>query len=203
METSYLLYGAGGHAKVIINCLNECGYKTLGIFDDNEQIINFYDLSVFHKYESEIFSNSKLIVSIGDNLIRKNVTFKVRHKYGIVIHPNASISKFSEIGVGSVIFQNAVIQPSVKVGKHCILNTGSIVEHDCEMSDFVHVSPGATICGGVSIGEGTHIGAGSVIIQNLSIGSWVTIGAGSTVIRDIPDFAVVVGNPAKIIKFNI
>jgi acetyltransferase EpsM len=54
----------------------------------------------------------------------------------------------------------------------------------------------------VKVGEGTHIGIGSSVIQGITIGKWVTIGAGAVIIRDIPDFAVVVGNPGKIIKYN-
>ncbi|MFC0184902.1 DapH/DapD/GlmU-related protein [Pseudarcicella hirudinis] len=70
------------------------------------------------------------------------------------------------------------------------------------MEDFVHISPNACICGGVSIGEGTHIGAGAIVIQGISIGRWATIGAGAVIVKNVPDYAVVVGNPGKIIKYN-
>jgi acetyltransferase EpsM len=39
-------------------------------------------------------------------------------------------------------------------------------------------------------------------MQNIRIGKWVMIGAGAVIIRDVPDFAVVVGNPGRIIKIN-
>ena len=52
------------------------------------------------------------------------------------------------------------------------------------------------------MGEGTHIGAGATIIPNLKIGKWATIGAGAVVIKDVPDYAVVVGNPGRIIKIG-
>lgn len=54
----------------------------------------------------------------------------------------------------------------------------------------------------MSIGEGTHVGIGAIIIQGLKIGKWATIGAGTVVLDDIPDYAVVVGNPGKVIKYN-
>lgn len=202
METDFLLYGAGGHAKVIMNCLIENGYSAIALFDDNPAINSFYDLSVYHNYDREIYPDSYLIISIGNNTIRKRIASVILHRSGIVIHPRASISKMADIEGGTVVFQNAVIQPSVKIGKHCIINSSSVVEHDCSIADYVHVSPNATLCGGVSVGEGTHIGAASVILPELKIGSWATIGAGAVVIQDIPDFAVVVGNPAKIIKYN-
>jgi acetyltransferase EpsM len=92
------------------------------------------------------------------------------------------------------------INSTVSIGKHCIINTNASVDHDCLLEDFVHVSPNATLCGGVRIGEGTHIGASAVVIPEIKIGQWVTVGAGSVVINDIPDYATVVGNPARIIK---
>ena len=50
--------------------------------------------------------------------------------------------------------------------------------------------------------EGANIGIGAVVIQGLTIGKWSTIGAGSVIINDVPDYAVVVGNPGKVIKYN-
>ncbi len=70
------------------------------------------------------------------------------------------------------------------------------------LEDFVHISPNVAIAGGVKIGEGTHIGIGACIIPGITIGKWVTVGAGAIIIKDVPDFAVVVGNPAKIIKYS-
>ena len=56
--------------------------------------------------------------------------------------------------------------------------------------------------GNVEIGEGTHIGSGAIVIPNVVIGKWAVIGAGAVIIKDVPDYAVVVGNPGKIIKYN-
>jgi len=55
---------------------------------------------------------------------------------------------------------------------------------------------------GPTIGDNVTLGVGVIIIGDLHIGNNVTIGAGSVVVKDIPDNAVVVGNPAKIIKYN-
>ena len=202
METDFLLYGAGGHAKVILNCLNDIGHNTIGLFDDDIAVIQFYRLPIYHQYRSDIFPDSKIIVSVGNNSIRRGLILKITHKFGSVVHPSAQVSKMSSFEIGTVILQNVVIQPSVRIGKHCIINSGSVIEHDCELSDFVHVSPHSTLCGGVKVGEGTHIGAASVIIPGITIGCWTTIGAGAVVINDIPDYAVAVGNPAIIKKFS-
>lgn len=202
METDFILYGAGGHAKVINDCIFENGYKTRAVFDDNKEIISLMDIPVLHRYESTLFMDCRMIISVGNNIIRKKLVRKTEHSFGIVTHPGAYISKSSCIEDGTVIFQNAVVQPSVIIGHHCIINTSSVIEHDCTISDFVHISPNATICGGVNIGEGSHIGAASVIIPGIKIGKWVTVGAGSVIIRDVPDHATIVGNPGRIIKIT-
>ena len=54
----------------------------------------------------------------------------------------------------------------------------------------------------VEVGTGSHIGAGAVVIPEIKIGKWCIIGAGTVVIKDVPDYAVVVGNPGKVIRIN-
>ncbi len=68
--------------------------------------------------------------------------------------------------------------------------------------DFVNVSPNASIARNVKVGEGSHIGMGSTIVQGVSVGKWAVIGAGTVILEDVPDYAVVVGVPGKIIKYN-
>ncbi len=96
----------------------------------------------------------------------------------------------------------ACVNAEVKIGKHCIVNTASVIEHECVIEDFVHISPNATLAGNITVKEGAHIGIGANIIQGVNIGKYAVIGAGAVVISDVPDYAVVVGNPAKLIKIR-
>lgn len=52
----------------------------------------------------------------------------------------------------------------------------------------------------IVINDGAHIGIGSIIMPGVTIGKGAVIGAGSVVTRDIPDYCVAVGAPAKVIK---
>jgi sugar O-acyltransferase (sialic acid O-acetyltransferase NeuD family) len=106
------------------------------------------------------------------------------------------------VGEGTVVFHNSVIQAGSVIGKHCIINTAASIDHDCKLEDFVHISPNATLSGNVKVGEGSHIGAGATIIQGITIGKWCTVGAGAVVIKDVPDYATVVGVPARVIKLK-
>ena len=97
---------------------------------------------------------------------------------------------------------NAIVNSGSEVGGSGI-NTAAVIEHDCVLEDFTHVAPNTTLTGGVSVGEGTLVGAGTVVLPGIKIGKWVTVGAGSVVTKDqLPDYAVVHGNPAKIQKYK-
>ena len=196
-----IIYGASGHAKVIIDIIKSVDKKIDFIVDDNPEIKSLLGFEVSHQMPE--CSDQSIIFAIGNNHIRRRLAMKhdeiLTEK---LIHNSAIISGDSEINSGTVVMPKVIVNSSAKIGRHCILNTGCVIEHDVEIGDFVHVSPSATITGNVTIEEGTQVGAGATIIPGISIGKWVTIGAGTVVISDIPDYAVVVGNPGKIIKFN-
>lgn len=199
MNKEYCLYGASGHGKVIIEILEAMGIKIDGIFDDNDSIKSLINYPV-QKFSQQLMQDKKMIVSIGNNLVRKKIVNVIIADYGIARHPSSIISPRCTLGVGSVIMAGVAINVNTRIGKHCIINTNSTVDHDCTLEDFVHISPNATLCGDVAIGEGSHIGASCVIIPGKKIGKYCIIGAGSVIIDDIPDFAVAVGNPCRIIK---
>lgn len=197
-----VLYGASGHAKVVIEALIASGISISGVYDDNESIKNILDIAVLGKYRPEVLPEQPRIITVGSNITRKKIVQRLDCRFGKAIHPRASISPTVLVGDGSVVMDGVVINADSKIGRHVILNTSCSIDHDSFLEDFVHISPGATLCGGVRVGEGTQVGAGTTVIQNITIGKWVTIGAGSVVIENLPDFAVAVGVPARVIKFN-
>lgn len=193
------LFGASGHAKVIIDILRKSDVQIDGLFDDNSKLKELYGYKVIGKYESQQLEKS-LIISIGDNKTRKIISEKVKAFFGKAIYADAIISPSAFIDEGTVVMQGAVIQASAHIGKHVIINTCASVDHDCKIGNFAHISPQSSLCGNVEVGEGTHIGAGATVIPGIKIGKWVKVGAGAVVIRDVPDFVTVVGNPARIIN---
>jgi len=194
------LYGAGGHAKVVIEILEKNGVKVHGLFDDNFNVKTLVGYDVFCNLMPYETMEEEVIVSIGFNHIRKEIVEKNKFNFGKAIHPNALVSTRSTIGEGSVVIGGAIINSCAKIGKHSIINTGASVGHDCVVEDFVHISPQAVLCGEVTIREGAHVGAGAIVIPGVTVGKWAVIGAGSVIIRDVPDFATVVGNPGRVIK---
>lgn len=190
------LFGASGHAKVIIDILKATNTEINGLVDDNPNVNELLGYPVFH----DRTDLSPVIVSIGLNATRKKVVEKLSGIFGKAVHPLAVISDTVSIGEGTVVMQGVIIQSDASIGKHCIINTGASVDHECVIEDFVHISPHATLCGNVTVGEGTWIGAGTTIIPGVKIGKWCVIGAGSVVTKDLPDNVLAVGNRCKIVK---
>ena len=197
------LYGASGHAKVIIEIFERQQRKIAGLIDVNPAITALLNYPVYPSLKDSSFNDEmELVLSIGNNAIRKKLAEQIKVKYTTAIHPSANISTRAVIVEGTVVMSGVSVNSDATIGQHVILNTNCSVDHDCIINDFVHISPNAVIAGNVSVGEGTHIGIGACIIQGIKIGKWATIGAGAVIINDVPDYAVVVGNPGKIIKYN-
>lgn len=195
------LIGASGHAKVIIEILEEQGEKIGALTDANPAIDSLLDYKVFREMPNTFnLVTDRVIISIGNNAIRKKLATSIVHKFFTAIHPNASVSKRAVVGEGSVIMAGVTVNSSVKIGKHTIVNTNASIDHDCVIDDYAHVSPNAALAGDVKVGEGSHIGIGASVIQGVTIGKWCTIGAGAIIIKDVPDGCTVVGNPGRIIK---
>lgn len=198
-----ILYGARGHAKVIYDLILSNNQMLEYLVDDNPPVQFPHQLSIYPPSD-ELLVGKKVIIAIGDNEVRETVAKTIEDKcqFETMVHRTAYVSRFTEIGEGTVVMPKVCINAEVKVGKHCIINTGAIIEHECIIEDFVHVSPSASLAGNILIKKGAHIGLGATIIQGVTIGENALVGAGTVVIKDVPDNAVVVGNPARIIKFR-
>jgi acetyltransferase EpsM len=197
------LLGFGGHAKVLIDIAQLNGLSINSLYDDDIRKQNKIYNSIAIKAPIDYDSPDNIIIAIGDNRIRKNISIKAtKAHWTSIIHPSAIISKDVYIGEGTVIMAGVIIQPGSTIGRHCIINTGACIDHDCFIEDFVHIAPKAALAGGVMIGEGTLIGIGSSIVPNVTIGKWSTIGAGAAVICDIPDNCIAVGVPAYVKKIE-
>jgi sugar O-acyltransferase (sialic acid O-acetyltransferase NeuD family) len=201
-ESIFVLMGAGGHGAVVAEAIELSGGQIANFVDHFSTSQELCGYGIVSEHNSIVHENSKFIVTIGDNATRKTRVLERERIYGIVKHPAASISKRSLLGEGSVVMAGVCINTNTTIGKHCIINTSSTIDHDCIIEDFVHVAPSSALAGGVEVGEGSFIGLGAFIIQGVKIGKWCIIGAGSVVIRDVPDFSVVAGVPAKFIRIN-
>ncbi len=199
---SIAILGASGHAKVVAEIAQLCGYEKIVFFDDAKNHIEHWEVKGNTQHLIAQLSNfNAFFVAIGNSKDRTEKTAILKSN-GIdvvsLIHPLSILSQYAKIGAGTVIMAGSVVNAFANIGDDCIINTNSTVEHDCILANGVHISPNVAIAGGVSIGNGSWIGIGSSIKQNITIGQNVVVGAGSVVVDNLPNNTTAFGVPAKI-----
>ena len=115
-----------------------------------------------------------------------------------LVDPSAVVASTVTMGHGAYVNAGVVIASNTVVGCHVNLNRSASVGHDNEIGFAVSFGPGALTAGHVTVGAAAFIGAGAVVLPGVSIGRRATVGAGAVVTKDVQDFEVVVGNPAKV-----
>jgi acetyltransferase EpsM len=147
----------------------------------------------------------KILIAFGSLFMKeREVVFRRLKDKGFlffnVIHQNTVIDKTSVVGEGNIISSFCVIHPNSKIGNNCVFCTSCTIDHDCVVEHHVYLSPGVNLSGGAKVKKGAFIGTNATIIPLKTIGEYAIVGAGAVVIDDVPDYATVVGNPARIIK---
>lgn len=194
-----IVIGGGGHAKVVIDCIQCAGDTVAGILDDHlapgTAVLGVPVLGGLDSYVN--YPDCAFIIAIGGNEVRKAISQQLNVTWYTAVHPSATVSKYASVGEGSMVMANAVVNPGAQAGRHCILNTACVVEHDNKIADFVHISPRAALAGNVSVGECTHVGIGAALRQGIHICDDCVIGAGAVVVKDINEKGIYAGVPAK------
>lgn len=158
----WVVYGGGGHARVIGDAIKLNGGRLITYFDDNKDLSSINNIPVLPYHES-VEQQAKLIIGIGNNEVRRNIAKYIVHEFGTLIHPKATVADNVVIGEGSIILAGAVIQSGVIIGKHVIVNANVTVDHDAIIEDFCCIYPNSYIGGSAKIGMGTSVAACTAI----------------------------------------
>ena len=202
-----VIFGAGGHAQVLIDMLELMGlYRIAGIYDDSPHLVGkmIYGYPILGVIGASS-SIRKGIIGIGDNDQRALIAERIQQKmpdfeFISAIHPNAVIGRNVSIGEGVAVMAGSVVNPNTQLEAHSVVNTMASVDHDCLLEPFSSVAPGAHLGGNVRIGERTFVGMGATVIHNIHIGSDTVVGAGATVVSNLPSQVIAYGTPAKVTR---
>jgi acetyltransferase EpsM len=201
--TAIIVYGGGGHGKMVIDLLRTLGtFRIKGVIDDGltttdtimgEPVLgNGQALAELHAQGVRLAVNA--VGGIGNIRVRIKI-FESLAKAGFecpsIVHSTAYLDPSAGLNDGVQVMALAYVGSEAKLGFGCIINTGAIVSHDCYLESYVNISPGAILAGDVQIGEGVLIGMGATVNLGVKIGRGVRIGNGATVKSDIPEGGIV------------
>ena len=142
---------------------------------------------------------------------------------GVRVWGQAQIRAGCIIGDHVIIGRNVYLGPGVEIGSNSKIQNSANLYEPAKIASGVFIGPGVIFSNdrfpraintdnsqkvgedwemtGVKVEFGASIGAGAICVAPLQIGSWAMVGAGSVVTRDVPDFALVIGQPAQRVKW--
>jgi sugar O-acyltransferase (sialic acid O-acetyltransferase NeuD family) len=207
-----LLWGAGGHAKVVLDVATATGaVKEIAFIDDTPRLDDNYRgyplLGTSMVLRDVVAAGySHFIVCIGDNWVRSQCYEKAVDAGltpATLIHPSAVVSPSARVGVGTVIKCRAVVDADVIVGDDSIIDAGVALSHDSKIGNHVHISPGASLGGEVKISAYAFLGVGAVVLPRLVVGEHATVGAGAVVVSSVASGDIVAGVPARPVRSRV
>lgn len=173
-----LFYGFGGHGQVTVSALPD-NQEPAGFFDNILPEAWPVQCPYLGAYDPTVLPQLPLIITIGDNQIRKRLSESIQHPFGKMISKYAFCAPGVNIGEGTVVLQMAVIQARACVGRHSIINAGVVVDHDAKIGNFVHLGPGSTVASLAQVGDEVFLGAGAVIPSKSVVPAGTIIPPGS------------------------
>jgi UDP-2-acetamido-3-amino-2,3-dideoxy-glucuronate N-acetyltransferase len=142
---------------------------------------------------------------------------------GTAVWHLAQVREGATLGRNCIVGRGAYVGPAVRMGDNCKLQNYALVYEPAVLEDGVFVGPAVVFTNdhypravspdgklkrgddweavGVTVQEGASIGARSVCVAPVTIGRWALVAAGSVVVKDVPDFALVAGVPARRLRW--
>ncbi len=196
MKKEIVLVGGGGHCRSCIDLLEQqAEFGIAGIVDvsekKGEQVLGYDIFAEDAELPSLIPRFKNFLITIGQIKsagLRKKSFANICALGGtlpVIVSPLAYVSRYAEIGKGTVILPYAMIGPGAIIGKNCIVNTRALVEHDVIVGDHCHLATGSIINGGARLGGEVFLGSGSVVRELMVIAGKNVIGCGVVVTGNI------------------
>jgi acetyltransferase EpsM len=164
-----------------------CGAPVLGALRDWRELPE--DLSfvpALHKV-GEMHKRAELIAGLG----------VPEQRWATVVHPSACVADDAVIGYGSFVASYVTVQPGVRLGRFVSVRAGANLGHDAVVEDFGYVGPNATLSGRARLAEGAHLAPNAAVLDKVVVGRYAVVGLGAAVMKNVEEFAVYVGNPAR------
>ncbi len=198
-KTPVKVYLKGDLKKIDFSGLEFFGGKKFGIL--------FCEHNIFKKLYNE---NKENISNFRIEIDRRNSAVPLADltKYNARIEPGAVIRDLVDIGDNCVIMMGAVINIGAVIGEKTMIDMNVVVGGRVIVGKNCHIGAGAVLAGVIEppsadpviIGDNVLVGANAVILEGVKVGNGAVVAAGSIVVKDVEDYTVVAGVPAKVLK---
>ncbi len=198
-KTSARVFIQGNLKEIDWDGLDFMGTETFGLLTGDYQKIVFL---------LERFSDSIDKVDIQVQARNSALPLADLTKYEARIEPGAIIRDMVEIGKGAVIMMGAVINIGSVIGEGTMIDMNAVLGGRAMIGRNCHIGAGAVVAGVIEppsaqpvvIEDNVLVGANAVILEGVRVKKGSVVAAGAIVTKDVPEYSVVAGSPAKVIK---
>ena len=151
-----ILVGGGGHCKSVIDVAESAGYNIWGIIDMPEDVGNrIFGYKVIGTDDDIPFyaDKAEFVITVGfikNPAVRIRIYDKIKEaggKLATLIASTAYVSKYANVGEGTVVMHHAMVNAGAQLGTNCIINTFCNIEHDAVIGNQCHISTGTMVNG--------------------------------------------------------
>ncbi|MCC8173617.1 MAG: sugar O-acyltransferase [Odoribacter sp.] len=215
MNKKVIIIGGEGNGGVIASCIednrtrfNDLEWEVVGFVNDYEKEVCGYPVLGSTDDVRELLKNPEYffmwgIHMIGRNIKTEEVFRKVnipKERFATIVHKTAFVAQSAILEPGVFVMSNCYVGPQAHIGMCSLLLANSLIAHNTEVGPLCHFSAGSVTGSYITIGTCSDVTLGARVIEKRKIGNFAVAGAGSMVTRDIPDYEIHVGNPAKFLK---
>lgn len=215
MNKKVIIIGGEGNGGVIASCIednrirfNDLEWEVVGFVNDYEKEVCGYPVLGGTDDVQELLKNPDYYFMWGIHMIGRNIkTEEVFNKVAVpadrfatIIHKTAFVAQSALLEPGVFVMSNCYVGPQSHIGLCSLMMSNSLIGHNTTVGALCHFSVGSVTSSYVKIGKCSDVTLGAHVLEKRTLGNFAVAGAGSMVTRDIPDYEIHIGIPAKFLK---
>ncbi len=216
MSKKVVIIGGEGNGGVVASLIednrnryNDFEFEVAGFINDYEigKKINGYPVlggtNEIDKFLKEDYWFIYAIHMIGRNVLSEKVFNDMnipRERFATIVHKTAFVANNAILDTGVVVMSNCYIGPKAHIGMCSLVLANALIGHDTNVGPLCHFSVGSITSSYVTIGKASDVTLGARVLEKRTLGDYSVAGAHSLVTKDIPDYEIHVGTPAKFMK---
>nr|MBN1228517.1 hypothetical protein [Anaerolineae bacterium] len=216
-KTPVVILGAGGYAALVHEILAQ--RQNLLIIGCTDKALGLSERSVGDGVSLRILGDDDIlpelaarhpglhaVLAIGPDLMdvrsRLIQTLKLAGIPPVAaVHQQAAVSQLARLAAGTIVGAGATISTGAALGEHCAVQINASIDHDARLGNNVFIGQGARISSYAELKDNVVIEIGASVNSRVLIGEHARVAGGAFVNTDVPDCAVVVGVPARVVRY--